>query len=101
TITVKPEQVRAKITDAAQLSATEKDPHPENNSVTIANAVALPPPVPGVAENVAPTRGTVTIKLRGAGGFVPLTGPKQIPVGSTIDTSNGTIQLTSAEGSSL
>jgi len=100
TITVTPGKLGT-LTDAAQLSATETDPHPENNTATTANAVALPPPVPGVATNVAPARGTVTIKLPGSAGFVALTGPQQIPVGSTVDTSNGSIRLTSAEGTTL
>src|SRR5262249_23716097 len=101
TITVKPEHVRAQVTNTAQLTATEQAPSPGNNSATVVNAVALPPPVPGKADNVAPTRGTVTVKLPGSSTFVPLTGPKQIPVGSTVDTSNGAILLTSTEGTSL
>jgi uncharacterized repeat protein (TIGR01451 family) len=101
TITVKPEHVRARVTSTAQLTATEQDPNAGNNSVTVTNAVALPPPVPGKTENVAPTRGTVTVKLPGSSTFVPLTGPKQIPTGATIDTTNGAVTLTSSEGSSL
>src|SRR4051812_35367328 len=57
TITVRPEHVRAKVTQTAQLTAAEQDPNPANNAATVDNAVVLPPPVAGKTTNVAPTRG--------------------------------------------
>ena len=72
----------------------------------------LPPPVLGQMENVVPVRGTVLIKLppgatlasaadafasqvKGTG-FVPLTQARQIPVGSILDTTGGTVAITAA-----
>jgi hypothetical protein len=69
----------------------------------------LPPPVIGEKANAVPLEGTVRIKLAegtskraakalglaGAGvGFVPLNEARQIPVGSTLDTTRGTVGLT-------
>ena len=74
----------------------------------------LPRPVLGKTVNVAVVRGTVRIAVRagstaGGGGraaasqkgltFVPLTGARQIPVGSFLDTKRGTVRLVSATGS--
>jgi hypothetical protein len=65
----------------------------------------LPPPVRGEAVNAVPEKGTVLVKVPGAGkahsaaagGFVPLDSlGGQIPVGSTLDTTRGTVLLTAA-----
>jgi hypothetical protein len=64
----------------------------------------LPPPVRGVSVNAIPLAGTVLVRLSSsrkahaaATGFVPLESVgRQIPVGSTLDTSKGTVLLTSA-----
>jgi hypothetical protein len=65
----------------------------------------LPAPVPGKSVNVNVVSGQVFVKLpagssgRATGpakGFVPLTGPLQVPVGSQLDTSKGRVALTSA-----
>ena len=69
----------------------------------------LPPPVRGVTVNVAPVKGKVLVSLPrsatraaqrvpGLKGrrFVPLTGARQIPVRSLLDTRKGTVRLTSA-----
>jgi hypothetical protein len=73
----------------------------------------LPPPVIGETVNVATEKGTVLIQLpagttakraralglQGAAtGFVKLTAPQQIPVGSTLDTTSGTVRLLSSAG---
>ena len=73
----------------------------------------LPPPVMGQTVNVGTEKGTVLIKLpsgttakraralglQGAAtGFVRLTAPRQIPVGSTLDTTRGTVRLLSSAG---
>jgi hypothetical protein len=69
----------------------------------------LPPPVRGEAVNVVPEKGKVFVKLPGAGkphsaaasGFVPLdTLGSQVPVGSTLDTTRGTVLLSSAANAS-
>jgi sugar lactone lactonase YvrE len=68
----------------------------------------LPPPVQGESANATPLRGDVfvkfpadaTPKLHGAqAGFVPLTEAQQIPIGSELDTTKGTVALTTASGS--
>jgi hypothetical protein len=78
-------------------AATPEPPGPE----------PLPPPVQGESANVTPVRGEVRVKfppgaspkLHGAGGgFVPLTEAQQIPIGSTLDTSKGTVALATASG---
>jgi hypothetical protein len=69
----------------------------------------LPPPVEGKVVNAVPEQGKVLVKLPGkgkatghaaAGGFVPLASiGRQLPVGSTLDTTKGTVRLTSATNS--
>jgi hypothetical protein len=68
-------------------------------------APPLPAPVRGVSVNAVPEKGQVFVKLPGAGrpqaaaatGFVPLEQlGSQIPVGSTLDTTRGTVLLSSA-----
>jgi hypothetical protein len=69
------------------------------------------PPVLGQSAGVRPVAGTVKIKLPkgfpagkakrlglqgAAGGFVPLTSAKSIPIGSTLDTTKGIVQLFTA-----
>ena len=56
----------------------------------------LPPPVVAQTANVAPAAGIVLVKLPGRRGFVRLTAGQQIPVGSLIDTSKGSVRLTTA-----
>jgi hypothetical protein len=56
---------------------------------------APPPPVPGKAVNASVVSGQVLVKVPG-GSFVPLTGQRQIPVGSQLDTTKGRVKLTSA-----
>src|SRR5207244_3644966 len=58
----------------------------------------IQPPVPGVIVGVKKVSGTVLIKKPGTNQFIPLTGTTEIPIGTTVNTLNGTIQLTSALG---
>ena len=58
----------------------------------------LPAPVAGKTVNVEPVSGTVRIKRPGRKRFVTLTAEAQIPVGSSIDTRNGRIAITAAQG---
>jgi hypothetical protein len=62
-------------------------------SVSVA---ATPPPVTGVTVNVEPVAGTVLVRLPGTDRFVPLSALASIPVGSTVDTTVGTVRLTQA-----
>ena len=59
---------------------------------------ALPPPVAGKSVNVKPVSGKVRIRRPGTKRFVTLTAEAQIPVGSSIDTRNGRIAITAAQG---
>jgi hypothetical protein len=56
----------------------------------------LGPPIPNQTVNVQAVEGTVLVKLPGADHFTPLQGASQIPVGSQLDTRNGTVQIVSA-----
>ena len=54
------------------------------------------PPVLGQSVNVDVRSGTVRVKLPGAAGYVPITDLSSIPVGSLLDTRDGSITLRSA-----
>jgi hypothetical protein len=81
------------------------DVNTEPRQIVTVTFAPLPPPVPGKSVNVQVVSGQVLIKMPGSGraratgpakGFVPLTGPLQVPVGSQLDTTKGRIALTSA-----
>jgi Ca2+-binding RTX toxin-like protein len=55
-----------------------------------------PPPTPAQNVNAIPIRGQVLVREPGSGRFVELTAADQLPIGTQIDTTNGTIQLTVA-----
>jgi hypothetical protein len=59
---------------------------------------AAPEPEHGVALVAEPVFGTVKVKQPGASGFSVLTGLRQIPVGSIIDTRGSRVELTAATG---
>jgi hypothetical protein len=68
---------------------------------------AVPPPVIGESVNAQVVKGTVLVKLPAAAGrrgararaaFVPLEDVTQLPIGSTFDTSRGTVKLTLSTG---
>jgi LCCL domain len=65
---------------------------------TIGNPSAPPPPKPSVAVNVGGATGTVLVKLPGQSSFATLQGSAQIPVGAQVDVTQGSVALTSAEG---
>jgi Ca2+-binding RTX toxin-like protein len=55
-----------------------------------------PPPTPAQNVNAAPVRGRVLVREPGTDRFVELTAADQLPVGTQVDTTNGSIQLTAA-----
>jgi hypothetical protein len=65
---------------------------------TIGSPSAPPPPKPSVAVNVGGATGTVLVKLPGQSSFATLQGSAQIPVGAQVDATQGSVALTSAEG---
>lgn len=62
-----------------------------------ARSVAPPSPVFARTVVLAPVSGRVLVDVAGApGGFVRLTSPLAVPVGTLVDTTAGTVKLTSA-----
>jgi hypothetical protein len=55
-----------------------------------------PEPVFGRSADLKTVSGTVSLELPGTQTFVPLSSVSSVPVGTTIDATNGTVQLTSA-----
>jgi hypothetical protein len=71
---------------------------PGGGGGTIGSPNPPPPPKPSVAVNVGGSTGTVLVKLPGQSSFATLQGNAQIPVGAQVDTTKGSVALTSAEG---
>jgi hypothetical protein len=63
---------------------------------TPASAASLPTPVLGETVNVTVRTGAVTVKLPGSGTYVALVDAAALPLGSILDTRNGSITLRSA-----
>jgi hypothetical protein len=55
-----------------------------------------PEPKLGTSVLVAPSRGQLSVRKPGAAGFVPLELGSELPVGSEVDASNGSLALTAA-----
>ena len=62
----------------------------------VAEAPAVPGPVLGRSADVRTVAGSVSVQLAGTHTFVPLTSLSRVPLGTIVDTTNGTVQLTSA-----
>jgi hypothetical protein len=58
-------------------------------TATPSNAAAPPPPVTGVSTDVSPVAGTVLVNGK------PLVAGERVPIGATVDTTNGTVTLES------
>ncbi len=56
----------------------------------------LPPPQLGINGNLAPVSGTVRVRLPGTTTWVLLSTLRQVPFGSIIDATNGTVSVTTA-----
>jgi hypothetical protein len=86
---------------ATKFAGAYNDAYLDNISLSLST---LAPPALGKTEDASPVSGKVFVRLPGAGGgtggsgpgFVPLTGPLQLPMGSQIDARAGTIQLVAA-----
>jgi hypothetical protein len=69
-----------------------------NRSEVIAVAVGVPPtPRFGHTATLKTVSGTVLVKQPGSSSFVSLSNLTSVPLGTTVDTSNGTVQLGSAK----
>jgi hypothetical protein len=60
--------------------------------------VPVAAPVEGVSVNAQPVTGTVLVRVRGSTSFVPLQAVNQVPVGSELDVTKGTVRLQAASG---
>ncbi len=80
------------------LNPAPAGPGPSPTPTPTPTPTPLPTPVAGKTVNVAPVSGKVTIKRPGTNRYVTLTQGAQIPVGSTIDTRDGRIGITAAQG---
>ena len=64
-------------------------------SGVLANVEATPPPPKlGVTGNLSLVSGTVLVKLPGSSTFVPLTSLRQIPFGTVVDATHGSVTVT-------
>ena len=59
----------------------------------------LPPPSTGQTANAQPVNGTVKVKAPGSNQFVTLAAGQQIPIGSIVDVTKGTVDLTTTADS--
>jgi hypothetical protein len=71
-------------------------PIPVAGAVTDQGPTPLSPPEVGKTVNALLIRGTVRYRLPGAGSFVALVDPVQVPVGTTFDTTGGRVTLIAA-----
>ena len=78
---------------AAPAAPTPPAPLPTPSS---AGSATVAPPVLGQSVNVTVRTGKVTVKLPGAAGYVDLSDVASLPVGSILDTRDGSVTLRSA-----
>ncbi|HEX6619526.1 MAG TPA: fibronectin type III domain-containing protein [Solirubrobacteraceae bacterium] len=71
-------------------------PAPAPTPSTAGSSVPAAPPVLGQSVNADVRSGTVTVKVPGASGYVALTDLTSLPVGSILDTREGSVTLRSA-----
>jgi hypothetical protein len=71
-------------------------PPPELTPSSALSGVAAPPPVLGESVNVDERSGAVTVKVPGSADFVGLSKLSSVPVGSLVDTRDGSVTLRSA-----
>jgi hypothetical protein len=57
-----------------------------------------PTPVPGKTVVAEPVKGTVLVKAPGSKGYVAIDAARGIPLGSTVDTTHGTVRITAKAG---
>ncbi|MGZ6672749.1 MAG: fibronectin type III domain-containing protein [Solirubrobacteraceae bacterium] len=71
-------------------------PAPAPTPSTAGSSVPATPPVLGQSVNADVRSGTVTVKVPGAAGYVALTDLTSLPVGSILDTREGSVTLRTA-----
>jgi hypothetical protein len=75
---------------------TPAPPAPELTPSSALSGVAAPPPVLGESVNLDERSGAVTVKVPGSDDFVGLSKLSSVPVGSLVDTRDGSVTLRSA-----
>jgi hypothetical protein len=75
---------------------TPAPPPPELTPSSALSGAAAPPPVLGESVNVDERSGTVKVKVPGSDDFVSLSKVASVPVGSLVDTREGSVTLKSA-----
>ena len=91
-------------TDAASVAQAGdvSDPNGSNNAALASTTISAPmgssvaPPVLDQSTDLAPVSGTVLVELPGSTTFVPVSAAENIPMGSTINATSGTVQITVA-----
>jgi hypothetical protein len=83
----------------AQDPAGNSDATPAVQTFTVTTTAPGPgpPPTPAAGKTVVVSEvaGTVRVRLKGSSEFVALSAAQGIPLGSTVDTTHGTVELTS------
>ncbi len=78
-------------------TSTSETPPPEGG--VLSNQVSVPPqPILAVRGNLEPVAGLVKLRLPGSHRFVEVTGLTEVPFGSIVDATNGTVSITTADG---
>jgi hypothetical protein len=75
---------------------TPAPPPPQLTPGSALSGVAAPPPVLGESVNLDERSGAVTVKVPGSNDFVGLSKLSSVPVGSLVDTREGTVTLKTA-----
>jgi hypothetical protein len=83
--------------------APAPSPEPTTSTPAPSPTPSLPPatqPVLGATVTLGDVKGTPLVRLPGTNEFIPLSADSTVPVGAIVDATNGTVELTSARGSS-
>ena len=78
-------------------AAFDVGPYVSSQAFAVHRVAAPPPPVLGKSVDAAPVSGVVLVKAPGRHVFTRLQAGERIPLGSTLDTTNGVVALTAAE----
>jgi hypothetical protein len=84
--------------DAGTTPSTCDGPPPDPAPGAVAGDGTLPPAIAGETVNVERTQGVVLVRQPGSRSIEPLTASARLAAGSVIDTTAGSIELTSAGG---
>jgi hypothetical protein len=93
-----PEQwaVQASAQSGALVDVVQNFSESNGSTMRFWHTQALAPPVLATTVNASVVSGTVLIQLPGTTGFAPLAHDSQIPVGTTVDTTNGRVRILAA-----